>query len=82
MDEPVYLAEPLIRSSEYRLNINNLVPAHPCTAIYEGLEKGKVPHYLLDQNPFLKDIRARYGVHLPTGPGNHVSGISARIAEQ
>jgi hypothetical protein len=64
-----YLSEPLIRSSEYRLNVNNLVPAHPCTSIYEGLEKGKVPHFPLGENPFLKDIRARYGVpdNLPTG---------------
>jgi hypothetical protein len=63
------LAEPLVRSSEYRLNVNNLVPAHPCTSVYEGLEKGKVPHHQFGENPFLKDIRARYGVpdNVPTG---------------
>jgi hypothetical protein len=67
--DPTYLAEPLIRSSEYRLTVNSLVPPHPCTAVYEGLEKGKVPHFQLAENPFLKDIRARYGVpaNLPTG---------------
>jgi hypothetical protein len=67
--DPVYLAEPLVRSSEYRLNVNSLIPAHPCTSIYEGLEKGNVPHFPLGGNPFLKDIRARYGVpaDLPTG---------------
>jgi len=67
--DPTYLAEPLIRSSEYRLNINSLVPAHPCTSIYEGLEKGAVHHFLPGENPFLKDIRERYGVpaDLPTG---------------
>jgi len=67
--DPTYLAEPLIRSSEYRLTVNSLVPPHPCTAVYEGLEKGKVPHFQLGENPFLKDIRVRYGVpaNLPTG---------------
>jgi hypothetical protein len=67
--DPTYLAEPLIRSSEYRLTVNSLVPPHPCTAAYEGLEKGQVPHFLLGENPFLKDIRARYGVPAdsPTG---------------
>jgi len=67
--DPTYLAEPLIRSSEYRLNITSLVPAHPCTSIYEGLEKGKVHHFLPGENPFLKDIRERYGVptDMPTG---------------
>ncbi len=67
--DPTYLAEPLIRSSEYRLTLNSLVPPHPCTAAYEGLEKGHVPHFLPGENPFLKDIRARYGVPAdsPTG---------------
>ncbi len=67
--DPNYLTEPLIRSAEYRLNVNSLVPAHPCTAAFEGLEKGQVPHYPLGENPFLKEIRIRYGVpaDLPTG---------------
>jgi len=67
--DPTYLAEPLIRSSEYRLTVNSLVPPHPCTSVYEGLEKGKVPHFQLGENPYLKDIRARYGVaaNAPTG---------------
>jgi len=60
--DPVYLAEPLIRSSEYRLTVNSQVPAHPCTAAFEGLEKGAVPHYLPNENPFLKDLRNRYGL--------------------
>ncbi len=59
--DPIYLAEPLIRSAEYRLTVNSLVPPHPCTSVYEGLEKGKVPHFQLGENPFLKDIRTRYG---------------------
>ena len=66
--DPEYLTEPLARSAEYRLTVNSLVPAHPCTAVFEGLEKGAVPHYLPGENPFLKDIRARYGLpaDLPT----------------
>jgi hypothetical protein len=66
---PSYLSEPLIRSSEYRLNVNAQVPSHPCTSAYEGLEKGHVPHFLLGENPFLKDIRVRYGIppEEPTG---------------
>ena len=38
--DPIYLAEPLIRSSEYRLTLNSQVPAHPCTSAFEGLGKG------------------------------------------
>jgi hypothetical protein len=67
--DPSYLSEPLIRSSEYRLNVNGLVPPHPCTSVFEGLEKGHVPHFQPGDNPFLKDIRSRYGLAagVPTG---------------
>ena len=60
--DPIYLSAPLIRSAEYRLTVNSLVPAHPCTATYEGLEKGRVLHYLPGENPFIKDLRQRYGI--------------------
>jgi hypothetical protein len=45
------------------------VPAHPCTSVFEGLEKGQVPHYLPDENPYLKELRSRYGLRpdAPTG---------------
>ena len=56
------MSEPLIRSAEYRLTVNSIVPAHPCTAVFEGLEKGHVLHYLPGENPFIKDLRQRYGI--------------------
>jgi hypothetical protein len=67
--DPLYLSEPLARTAEYRLTVTSQVPPHPCTAVFEGLEKGKVPHYLPNQNPFLKDLRQRYGIpeSQPTG---------------
>lgn len=67
--DPVYLAEPLVRSSEYRLAVTGQVPPHPCTSTFEGLEHGQVPHYLPGENPFLKDVRWRYGLPdaSPTG---------------
>ena len=45
--------------------MNSLVPAHPCTAVFEGLEKGQVPHYLPGENPFLAGA-ARTLRHPPT----------------
>ena len=72
--DPVYLSEPLIRSSEYRLSVNSQVPAHPCTSAYEGLEKGNVPHYLPGENPFLKNLRVRYGL-APTAPTGGVPTV-------
>jgi len=60
--DPIYLSAPLIRSAEYRLAVNSIVPAHPCTATFEGLEKGRVLHYPPGENPFIKDLRQRYGI--------------------
>jgi hypothetical protein len=60
--DPLYLAAPLARSAEYKLTVNSLVPAHPCTAVFEGLEKGHVPHFLPGENPYLADLRHRYGI--------------------
>jgi len=62
VNDPTYLAEPLVRSAEYRLNVNSQVPAHPCTAVFEGLDKGDVKHHLPGENPYLKDLRDRYGL--------------------
>ncbi len=62
VNDPVYLTEPLVRSAEYRLSVNGQVPAHPCTSVFEGLEKGDVKHHMPGENPFLKELRARYGL--------------------
>lgn len=69
VNDPVYLTEPLVRSSEYRLAMVGQVPAHPCTSVFEGLEKGDVKHHMPGENPFLKDLRTRYGLpaNAPTG---------------
>jgi hypothetical protein len=66
--DPLYLSEPLARTAEYRLTVNSIVPAHPCTAVFEGLEKGHVPHFLPGENPYLGELRQRYGIpaNLPT----------------
>jgi len=60
--DPLYLSEPLARTAEYRLTVNSIVPAHPCTAVFEGLEKGHVPHFLPGQNPYIKELSQRYGI--------------------
>jgi hypothetical protein len=75
--DPIYLSEPLIRSAEYRLTVNSIVPAHPCTATFEGLEKGHVLHYLPGENPFIKDLRQRYGI----GAGVPTSGAETMYPE-
>jgi RNA polymerase sigma-70 factor (ECF subfamily) len=45
--DPVYLTEPMIRSSEYRLALNQQIPPYPCDVVEEVVRpKGDVPHYM------------------------------------
>src|SRR5439155_24100644 len=62
--DPVYLTEPMIRSSEYRLALNQQIPPYPCTVVEEiDRPSGVVPSYLPGKNPFLSEFGEKY--HLP-----------------
>jgi hypothetical protein len=62
--DPVYLTEPMVRSSEYRLALNQQLAPYPCTAVEEiDRPQGVVPHHLPGTNSFLGEFGERY--HLP-----------------
>jgi hypothetical protein len=63
--DPLYLTEPMIRSSEYRLTLGQQIPPYPCTVVEEvDRPAGVVPHYLPGTNPFLSEFGKKY--NLPT----------------
>ena len=62
-DDPVYLAEPLVKSEEYILNPdpNNFNPFWPCEYIEEGeRDSHAVPHYLPGENPWMAEYAATH----------------------
>ena len=64
--DPVYLTEPLIKSQDFRLNINAAGNwLYPCEYVEEvaGRQRGAVPSYLPGQNPFVSEYADKY--HLP-----------------
>jgi hypothetical protein len=62
--DPVYLSEPLIRSTEYQLALNQQLPPYPCTVVTEvDRPKGVVPHYLPGTNQDITWFSRRY--HIP-----------------
>ena len=64
IDDPIYLAEPLILSKSFQLSATP-VPATgpPCVTAYEGgPEDGSVPHYLPEANPFIDEMTETYGI--------------------
>jgi cyclase len=57
--DPVYLAEPMIRTTDFQVAIDdNANWTWPCEYVEEisGRAKGEVPHYLPGENPFLKEF--------------------------
>ena len=69
--DPVYLTEPMIRSSEYRLALNQQIPPYPCDVVEEVVRaKGVVPHELPGTNQFLGEFGKKYNLPLEvTGGG-------------
>jgi glyoxylase-like metal-dependent hydrolase (beta-lactamase superfamily II) len=61
--DPIYLSEPMIRSSEYRLTLAQQIPPYPCTVVEEvDRPEGAVPHHLPGANPFLTEFSEKYKV--------------------
>ena len=73
--DPIYLTEPMIRSTEYRLVLGMQIPPYPCTVVEEvDRPAGVVPHYLPGTNPFLKEFAEKYKL-----PMEAVSGGAATM---
>ena len=62
--DPVYLTEPLVRTQEYRLALNQQIPPYPCDVVEEvDRPKGVVPHQLPGTNTFVKEFADK--IHVP-----------------
>jgi len=64
-DDPVYLTEPLVKTTDMLRNPRPLIPQqllYPCTGVVEFADqpRGAAPHYLPGANPFLKEFGAEY----------------------
>ncbi|HEX4274483.1 MAG TPA: hypothetical protein VHZ74_03965 [Bryobacteraceae bacterium] len=61
--DPVYLAEPFVRTTDYELDVHQQIPPYPCEVVREVVRaKGSVPNHLPGTNTFLTEFGERYGV--------------------
>ncbi len=61
--DPVYLTEPLVRSTDYELNVSQQIPPYPCGVVQEvDRDSHKVPHYLPGTNPYTTEYAIRQGL--------------------
>jgi cyclase len=64
VDDPVYLSEPFIRSTDFILDLNQQIAPYPCEEVEEvERAEGVIPHHLPGTNPFLAEFPNRF--HLP-----------------
>jgi hypothetical protein len=72
--DPVYLTEPMIRSSEYRLTLNQQIPPYPCDVVEEVVRrKGIVPSNLPGKNDALDDFAKHYDLPMEATLGGAAS---------
>lgn len=63
--DPIYLTQPDIHTSNWRLDPTQQILPTPCEPVIEvSRPKGMVPHYLPGQNPFLNEVTKTYNIPL------------------
>jgi hypothetical protein len=70
VNDPVYLTEPFIRTTDYELSLTQQVPPYPCGVVQEiDRGEGEVPHYLPGTNPYTKEFAIRHGLPIEATRG-------------
>ena len=70
VDDPVYLTEPFVRTTDYELDLHQQVPPYPCGVVQEvDRAKGEIPHFLPGANPYMKEFAIRHGLPLDATRG-------------
>ena len=65
VNDPAYLTEPFIRTTDFSLALQNPMTAYPCESVEEvvGRPEGYFPHHLPGTNKFLSEFADRF--HIP-----------------
>jgi len=63
VNDPVYLTEPFIRTTDFEMDARQSIAPYPCEAVVEVIRpKGAVPSHLPGTNKFLAEFPATYGL--------------------
>jgi hypothetical protein len=63
VNDPVYLTDPFIRTTNFVLDPQSKIGPFPCESVVEiNRPEGYVPHHLPGTNPFLTEFAAKYGL--------------------
>jgi len=63
IDDPVYLTEPMVRTSDFVENKRQVIAPYPCYPVVEiDRPSGTVPSMLWEQNTFLPEFSRKFGI--------------------
>jgi len=63
VNDPVYLTEPFVRSTDFVLDPHQQIDPYPCETVTEvPRPKGEVPNFLPGTNPFLSEFAAKHAI--------------------
>jgi glyoxylase-like metal-dependent hydrolase (beta-lactamase superfamily II) len=63
VNDPVYLTEPFVRTTDYELDLRQNVPPYPCGVVQEvDRKKGEVPSWLPGTNPYTTEFATRHKI--------------------
>jgi glyoxylase-like metal-dependent hydrolase (beta-lactamase superfamily II) len=61
VNDPVYLTEPFVRTTDYELDLHQQVPPYPCGVVQEvDRKKGEVPSFLPGTNPYTTEFATKH----------------------
>jgi glyoxylase-like metal-dependent hydrolase (beta-lactamase superfamily II) len=70
VNDPVYLTEPFIRTTDYELDLRQQIPPYPCGVVQEvDRKKGEIPSFLPGANPYMTEFATRHGLQVDATRG-------------
>jgi glyoxylase-like metal-dependent hydrolase (beta-lactamase superfamily II) len=76
IEDPVYLAEPLVRTNGFQVTANPVMQPYPCYPTTEvEREKGEVPHHLPGANPYLDEYAKKHALPLSAVRGGPATSL-------
>jgi glyoxylase-like metal-dependent hydrolase (beta-lactamase superfamily II) len=82
VEDPVYLTEPLVRTTNWEFDKEQSLDPYPCEVAEEiDRPEGKIPHHLPGANPFLKELSEKLKIPEAAPRGGKKTAYPEYIAE-
>jgi len=82
IEDPVYLSEPLVKTTGYVLAPNGTMDPYPCRAVVEvPREAGEIPHHTLDEVPPTREFAMKHDIPEDAAAGGAETALPEYMAK-